>query len=406
MLRPRGPPPMNLPRPQALAGLMGARSTFSYINRRTQSPIMAVSGMKVYPVSLRFKEGFSISRGRIGDVGALAPHVLVKVMDEDEGTGWGESRSSHLWSYETNETVVSTLRGYLRDCIEGHDPRDFRSLHARMDAIIAPGIARGQPIAKSSIDMACHDLVCRSEGISLSEHFGGSGEAEMQLSYLVSASSPEEAADAVCRARERGYLGFKIKIGKGVESDLEIIAACREAAGNLFLWADANQAYGYDDALRLAKGASASDLQILEQPLPATDRHGLVRLDRSSPVKIAVDESVFTAADLRDFLSLGFRGAVVIKTAKSGGLLPASEMIEMAKGAGLEVLGSGLTEGMVGFSASLQLFSACGISRPVDLNGPQFIEDHVSSGATLEEGVARARGPGLGITVNEALLEG
>ncbi len=366
---------------------------------------MIASKMEIHPVSLRFKEGFSISRGRIGDVGALAPHVLVRLIADDGQIGWGESRPSHLWSYETRETVVSTLKGYLHGCIEGHDPGDLDSLHARMDATIAPGIARGQPIAKSGVDVACHDLICRSRGISLSEHFGGPKQAELRLSYLVSASSPQEAAEAVSGARRRGYRGFKIKIGKGVEEDLGIIAACREAAGDLFLWADANQAYGFDEAERLARGASASDLQILEQPLPATDRHGLVRLARSSQVKIAIDESVFTAADLGDFLRLGFKGAVVIKTAKSGGLLPASEMIEMAKVGGLEVLGSGLTEGMVGLSASLQLFSAYELRRPVDLNGPQFIEDHVASGPRVKRGVARVGGPGLGVAIREDALD-
>jgi muconate cycloisomerase len=360
--------------------------------------------MEVYPTSLRFKRGFQISRGTIGGVGVPAPHILVTLAGSEGTVGWGESRPSHLWSYETAETVTSTLEGYLRKCIEGEDPADLEALHDRMDSVIAPGVTRGQPIAKSSLDISAHDLICKAEGVSLSEHLGGSPHADVALSYLISASSGGEASKQVRSAMKDGYKGFKIKIGKGVDKDLEIISACREAAGGAFLWADANQAYGLEDATRLSREAGRSDLQVLEQPLMSTDRHGLIRLSEASPVEIAIDESVFTHEDLLDFISLGFEGGVVIKTAKSGGILPAKRMIDLAMASGLTILGSGLTESMVGFSASLQLFHAAGMEIPVDLNGPQFIHDHLSTGPVVEGGRARVSGPGLGVDVDEERL--
>jgi muconate cycloisomerase len=361
---------------------------------------MIVEKMEIYQASLRFKQGFEISRGRIGGVGKLAPHVLVRLDEEKGGRGWGESRSSHLWSYETNETVVSTLDQYLKPCIIGHDPEDLDGLHGRMDSVIAPGVTRGQPIAKSSIDIACHDLFCRERGISLSSHMGGGNGAELDISYLVSAGGGEEALAMTQAAKRDGYRGFKIKIGRGLERDVEVIAACREAAGNSFLWADANQAYSYEESLQLAREASKFDLQVLEQPMISTARRNLVRLSGESPVTIAIDESVFAPSDLDDFISWGFRGSVVVKVAKSGGLLPARRMIELARESELDLLGSGLTESMVGFSASLQLFNAMGIDHPVDLNGPQFIEDHISVGPVVERGRARIEGPGLGVRVD------
>lgn len=365
---------------------------------------MIVDRMDIHPASFRFKASFGISRGRIGAVGELAPHILVSLKASRQH-GWGESRPSHLWSYETKETVLTTLENYLKPCIEGHDPADLEGLHRRMDAVIAEGITRGQPIAKSSIDMAAHDLACRAEGVSLFEFLGGRGRARVDLTYLVSAKSRKEAIAQTRLGRSRGFPGFKIKIGKGIETDLEIIKACREEAGGRLLWADANQAYGFEDALGLSREASRFDLQVLEQPLPSTDRHGLVKLSHSSPVRIAIDESVFTDRDLKDFVSLGFKGAVVIKTAKSGGIMPASKMIEVARNSGLEVLGSGLTEGTVGFSASAQLFAAAEISYPVDLNGPQFIIDHVATGPVLEGGRASVEGPGLGVEVDATKLK-
>jgi len=365
---------------------------------------LIVDAMVIYPASFRFKSSFQISRGRIGAVGELAPHILVS-LKSSRCQGWGESRPSHLWSYETRETVVTTLENYLKLCIEGHDPEDIEGLHRRMDAVIAEGITRGQPIAKSGIDIAAHDLTCRAEGVSLFEFLGGRGRARIDLTYLVSASSHEEAVTQIRLGIDQGFRGFKIKIGKGIAEDLEIISACKEEAGGRLLWADANQAYGLQDALKLSREASRLDLQVLEQPLPSTDRSGLVKLVHSSPVTIAIDESVFTDKDLIDFVSLGFKGAVVIKTAKSGGIMPARKMIEVARESGLEVLGSGLTEGMVGFSASAQLFAAAGIGYPVDLNGPQFIIDHLATGPVVEGGTASVTGPGLGVKLDTSKLK-
>jgi len=361
---------------------------------------LIVEKMVVHPASYRFKASFGISRGKIGAIGELAPHVLVSLRSSSGSQGWGECRPSNLWSYETKETVVTTLENYLRPCIEGHDPEDIPGLHRRMDAVIAGGITRGQPIAKSGIDIAAHDLICRAEGVSLFEFLGGLGQAKINLTYLVSASSEDEAANQVRLGKKKGFRGFKIKIGKGVERDLEIISACKEEAGGYMLWANANQAYHLQDAIKLSREAAKSDLQFLEQPLASTDRSGLIKLSRSSPVTVAIDESVFTDKDLVDFVSLGFEGAVVAKTAKSGGVFPARKMIEVARESGLEVLGSGLTEGMVGFSASAQLFAAAGLSHPVDLNGPQFIIDHLAAGPIVEGGTAVAGGPGLGVKID------
>ncbi len=363
---------------------------------RDMRPI--VTHMGVYPVCHRFKASFQISRGTIGGAGTPAHHVLVS-LTSSEGTGWGESRPSHLWSYETRETVTSTLEGYLRPCIEGHDPSDLEGLHSRMDAVIAPGITRGQPIAKSAIDIAAHDLFCRAEDVSIYRHLGGKGTPSVRLTYLISAASPQEAAEQTREAGKMGYHGFKIKIGKGLERDLEIISACRDQARNAFLWADANQAYDARSSLKLAREASRFDLHVLEQPLRATDRHEIVELSNAAPVAIAIDESVYTLDDLRDFISWGFSGAVVIKTAKSGGIMPAKAMMELARDHGMDLLGSGLTEGMVGFSASLQLFAAMGIEHPVDLNGPQFIEDRFCAGPRLEGERATVSGPGLGVRI-------
>ena len=47
------------------------------------------------------------------------PAVFVKITCEDGTAGWGQSVPTHTWSYETPQSVVSTLREYLAPALIG-----------------------------------------------------------------------------------------------------------------------------------------------------------------------------------------------------------------------------------------------------------------------------------------------
>jgi muconate cycloisomerase len=82
-------------------------------------------------------------------------------------------------------------------------------------------------------------------------------------------------------------------------------------------------------------------------------------------------------------------------------------MMEMAGEAGVDLLGSGLTESRLGLAAGAGLFSAFGLRHPVDLNGPQFLgDDPVAVGPVITDGVIHLPdGPGLGTTLDHDKLE-
>jgi len=193
---------------------------------------------------------------------------------------------------------------------------------------------------------------------------------------------------AAGQAVERGYKCVKVKIGKGVRKDLEILRAIRGAVKDAFVWADPNQAYTAPEAVELArKGEGLID--VLEQPLPANDLAGLAEVTAKSPVPIAVDESAFSPRDLVNIIRQRSANAFVAKVGKAGGLLPARRAIELALEANLLVLGSGLTESALGFMASAKLYSALGIRIPVDLNGPQFLGEEPFEPVEVERGRAK-----------------
>jgi muconate cycloisomerase len=170
---------------------------------------------------------------------------------------------------------------------------------------------------------------------------------------------------------------------------------------------DANQAYTCDTALRLAARLEELGVTAFEQPLPANDVAGQRRLRDASPLPVALDESLRHPTDLATFVRLGAVDVAIAKVQRSGGLTLSRRLCQLAEDCGVRLMGSGLTDSDVGLAASLHLFSAYGITGPVDLNGRQFITSSYATGTTVKvaDGVAHVpTGPGLGVEVDETAV--
>ena len=100
---------------------------------------------------------------------------------------------------------------------------------------------------------------------------------------------------------------------------------------------------------------------------------------------------------------------LVIKLSKMGGLRRARQSIEIARAAGLGLLGSNLTESAVSFTAATLLYAGYGFEFPADMNGPgQFLGDGPAfDQLKLERGtVTLPTGPGLGLDIAEGDVRG
>lgn len=367
---------------------------------------MKLASIEVFPLRLPFREVFRIARGAVGNPEEGAPHVYVRVVAEDGSEGWGEARPSPKWSYETPESVVSTLRGYLAPALEGVNLWDLRGVHAAMDSVIAPGISTGAPIAKCGVDMAIHDLLARQAGVPLQQFLGGGADPVVRLSYIVSVSEVAEAERRVAAAWEEGYRGFKVKVGADPKKDLEMLRAVKRVAPDAYLWADANQGYDLGTAVTQARKMEEIGVDCLEQPVPANDWNGLRRIAQDTAVPIGVDESVFSAADLLQLIQLQACDVFVMKLSKMGGLYRARLATQIAREAGLGLLGSGLTESRLGLAAHVHLLSAYGGCAFADLNGPQFLADDPAGGIDVQPGLARVpQTPGIGVTIDREKLD-
>ncbi|MFI9777912.1 mandelate racemase/muconate lactonizing enzyme family protein [Streptomyces sp. NPDC051956] len=372
---------------------------------------VVVERIETFTVALPTLRDFAVAGGGVTVKGQPAVRVLVKVTASDGSTGWGEATPIPSWTYETTESIVSTLTHYLAPASTGLPLWDLDGLVQVCDRTIRRGWSTGMPLARAALDVAWHDALARSRGVSLGELWGRRRHDTVDLCWIATGSDPASLADSVAEGQAHGYRHFKIKTGltPGEPETEEVarVAAVREAAPDARLVVDANQAGTQDSALRLARLLAPLDIVALEQPLPANDIEGLRRLRDLSPVPIAVDESLRHPSDLATFVRRGAVGIAVAKVQRCAGLTLSLRQCQLAEDCGVALMGSGLTESDIGLAASLHLFAAYDLVAPADLNGRQFLTSPFATGPTIRVRAGTAEvptGPGLGIGIDEGTV--
>lgn len=366
------------------------------------APIASVETFDVrYPVQGRFKffeRPAGLPPGR--------PTVVVKVTAEDGLVGWGQCVPSPRWSYETPETVASTIKLYLAPLMIGAQAAERDRLHQAWNQAIAPGFSTGQPIAKAGLDIALWDLQAKQTGQSIRELWHIRGRDTIALSWTLNPARPADLPEQIALARGRGYTSFNIKVAPDAQADLQLCRRVRELAPDAHLWADANGGYDLETALVVAPALADLGMAALEQPLPANRLAGMRRLKRQGALPLLLDEPIVSRADLEEFIELGLLDGVAMKVARSAGLTESLRIADLVKEANLLLYGSGLTDPDISLAASLALFGACDLAVPAALNGAQFLTTSIlREPLRVANGCIRLpAGPGLGIEVDEAAM--
>ena len=355
-----------------------------------------------YPVTGHFKF-FNSPTGKMPG----RDTVLVKVVDREGNVGWGQCVPSHTWSYETLESVKTTIDQYLGPALIGQDAFDGPSIGSIMNRTIAGSFSTGQPICKAGIDLALFDLTGKILGQTASQRWNRNGSRRVTISWTIDARTRDEVAELVEQAHDRGFRNFNVKVGMDANLDVAICREIRRLAPEAFVWVDANGGYDTETALDVAPKFADLGIAALEQPLPPNRLTSFRRLRKQKALPILMDEGVVSAVDLEEFHQLGLLDGVAMKVARCGGLTEARRILEYAEQHGLLFFASGLTDPDLSLAACLLLFGAYDLQRPAALNAPQFL-----SGTVLKQPIVirgdqahLPEGPGLGIEVDEAAVQ-
>ena len=338
------------------------------------------------------------------------PTILVRLTDENGVEGWGQSVPVPAWTYETVETVLTTLEFYLAAVVLGRDPADFAGLHAAMNQAIRPAFSVGQPLCKAALDLACHDLAGKQRGVPAWKLFGPPTTASSALTLSWTVASPNLATieHQLAEGRARGYRNFNIKVGypQSAGYDLELARKVRAFAPEGFLWADANTGYTPAEALALAPKLRDAGVDVLESPLSPVQIRGYQSLKQQGALPILMDEGILAPDVAAEFIALGMMDGIAMKPARNAGLWPSVQIVRLLQERGLMILGSGLTDPDFSLAGATHLFAWSGLERPCALNGPQFLAESLFGRglAPNADVLTLPTGTGLGFVPDPATL--
>jgi muconate cycloisomerase len=360
-----------------------------------------IKKVDVFPTSVEFRHTFVIGRGKVGTAGQGGRYVFVRVESADGRVGWGETNTIPSWSYETLESVTSTIRNYLAPIVLNRSPFDQAYFQRQFDEKLTPAVSQGFPFAKSAMITATLDLAGQIANLPLHRFFGGKMRDKIELTYALSIDTPQAMADV---ARSYPFVKcFKLKVAGDEKTDAARVRTVIEARPDADIWLDANQSYRPIHMETFLKSiASLDQVRCLEQPVQSVDWFGMKRVRERSALPIALDEGCFSSYDVARLARMEAGDLVVLKVAKSAGLWGCQRSAIVAEANGLGLLGSGLTETGLGLTAAIHLFSTLELQLPPELNGPEFLTDLMVDGLEIQGAtVTVPDGPGLGIKVRE-----
>ena len=298
-------------------------------------------------------------------------------------TGHGEG--APIVRYHENAAGAQKAVESVRGLLLAADPMQFAKVMAEVFRKVS-----GEWAGKASIDIALMDWVGQKLGIPLYSLFGLDPQDTPLTTFSIGIDTPE-----ITRQKTREAEAYPIlKVKVGLATDEPTIEAVRSVTKKP-LRVDANEGWkDKEEAVRKINWLEKQGVEFVEQPMPAEMIEETRWIRSRVHIPIIADEACQRASDipkLRD----AFDG-VNVKLDKSGGMLDAYRMIEVAKSMGMRT--------MLGcmISSSVSVTAAAHLSPLVDyadLDGNLLIANDPFHGVKVESGkLILPRGPGLGLT--------
>jgi L-alanine-DL-glutamate epimerase-like enolase superfamily enzyme len=280
------------------------------------------------------------------------PMVRIWTDDGVEGTGYS-------YTIGTGGTaVIAMLRDYMAPWLIGRDAAMIEEIWKGLFFYThANSVGATASLALAAVDTALWDLRCKRADAPL--HVVAGGAQRRVPIYNTEGGwlnfTPQELVDHAIEARKAGFRGFKVKVGQPhVAEDASRLAAVRDALGPDFeIMVDANQCFSLSEAIRRAKRFEEFDLAWFEEPMPAEDIDGHVRLSRSTSTPIAIGESLYHPSHFREYLQRGGCSIVQVDVARIGGITPWLKTAHLAETFNMQVCPHYLMELHVGLCAAV-----------------------------------------------------
>ncbi len=358
-----------------------------------------------------------ITRVRPLVLGAGWRNLTFVIVDTDDGLqGVGEVRM-------VNHT--DALLGYLNEAVPNHvlgsDPFATEDLVQRM---WRRDYARAGEITMSAIaviETACLDIVGKALDQPIYRLLGGPVRERIKAYangwYRVE-REPEAFAQAAVEVVARGYRALKFDPFGGATTRLErpelvrsvgLVEAVRGAVGpDVELFIEMHGRFTPAAAVTIAREIERFDPGWIEEPVPPDNAAALARVTAKVSSPVATGERIHTRHEFRELFELGCVDVIQPDLTMFGGIRETCKLSSWAEVYDVVVAPHNVG-GPVSTAANLHFAAATPNFRILE-HFNDFDEPFVSAAApgnpeVIDGYFALPSGPGLGVTIDEALIE-
>lgn len=363
---------------------------------------MSKINLNVRPFNLRLKYPFGISRGSI----SIAKNVLVQVTFDDI-VAYGEAAPSSYYGEDQN-SVMDFIGAFAKNRALEEYLTNLQKLKDDLNQF-TQNVYRGSSYSASvALEMAFWDLIGKINKKSLyqflfqDDPFLSDGLEHKNLpptSYTIGLDNLLVTKEKVKLAIDSGFKILKIKLGLGFSEDLNRLKTINDFVKehSCILRIDANGAWDLNTTKKILEHVKDFNVELIEQPLPKGQAYLLSSLLHESPVPIFVDEDCILSKDIESLA--GKVHGVNIKLMKSGSIIEAFNMINLARSYNLKVMLGCMIESSCGISAAVHLSP---LADYIDLDGHMLLEADPFSGLILENNkVIPSFDYGLGVSYTQ-----
>ena len=355
---------------------------------------MKITDLEVIPLSIPLRHETPESPWAAG----LGRQIVVRVHTDAGITGLGEA-----FAYGVPMAVCAVVEA-LKPLLIGADPTQPDVLFDRLSQAALFYGRRGLGLfALSGIDIALWDIIGKVKNQPLYRLLGGT-EARRLPTYvsLLRYRTPPEVARVVVRCLEAGFRAVKLH-----QTDLKSVSVAREVAGDrVELMLDVNCPWNVEGALAMARALTPYRLTWLEEPVwPPDDYHSLAQVRRGAGMPIASGENEGTVHGFESLLAQDAADILQPSVTKVGGLSEWRRVAALAARHGKQIAAHSFYFGP-GFAATLHLMAALPGCTYVEVAGCALEAPLVQESFDFRDGtVSVPEGPGLGVTLNEEVLQ-
>lgn len=325
---------------------------------------MRIVDFRLQTIGAELKHPFVTNLRRVDAI----EDVLLTLICEDGSFGYGEAPPTVAITGEDLVSIKETIANVIFPAIKNVEIENSQIFENLNNCI------KKSTSAKACVDMAIYDLLSKHASKPLYEYLGGQNRP-IKTNLTISLTNPIQMLEDSIAAYEEGFEILKIKVGPSMADSIEAIRLIRNALPQAILRVDANQAWDENKSLQIIDNIYRYDVELIEQPVVASDLRALKNVTANSSIPILADEAVFTPEDARVILEERVADFINIKLMKSGGIYNALKILQIAKEYDSKVMMGSMLESVVSISAGAHFGMLDETIAFFDLDGPLLAKE-------------------------------